>query len=300
MLCRNWTRSSSRSYKARQTVPGEVRAWGSASRSAGGSRKPTAELSSRRVRSRKRSHVSRCPSHARQTLPMSRARSTHGDTPTALEPAAPELAERAGKSQAAPRSFSSRTTRTPYAAPDDVVVPCCSREVRPANSLRAALAAAEDGAFEPDLDDLELGDGSVWILCVRSGRRSVPAIAAAGYGSEEDRKICLQAGFQTHLIKPVETRQLGEAVRISCRNSQSIHDPHTPWESCRLHGRVEGKLRPTAGQPARDSIRQHSSHELTTHVLQFVRIPRHIDRNDLVIFNLQRSHLQNAVFVKTM
>jgi CheY-like chemotaxis protein len=43
--------------------------------------------------------------------------------------------------------------------------------------------------------------------------RSVPAIALTGYGSEEDRSMCLDAGFEMHLIKPVETRQLDEAIR---------------------------------------------------------------------------------------
>jgi hypothetical protein len=37
----------------------------------------------------------------------------------------------------------------------------------------------------------------------------VTPFGAAGYWSEEDRKICLDAGFETHLAKPVETRSLG-------------------------------------------------------------------------------------------
>jgi CheY-like chemotaxis protein len=43
--------------------------------------------------------------------------------------------------------------------------------------------------------------------------RSVPAIALTGYGAEEDRNMCLEAGFEMHLIKPVQTRQLDEAIR---------------------------------------------------------------------------------------
>ena len=130
--------------------------------------------------------------------------------PTALEPAAPEP-ERAGKSRRRttillvednPDSLRALTTS----------LSLLGYEVRPANSLRTALAAAEDGAFDLILSDLELGDGTGLDLLRSIGpRRSVPAIALTGYGSEEDRKICLQAGFQTHLIKPVETRQLGEA-----------------------------------------------------------------------------------------
>ena len=87
-------------------------------------------------------------------------------------------------------------------------------EVRPANSLRTALAAAEDGGFDLIVSDLELGDGTGLDLLRSIGpERSVPAIALTGYGSEEDRKICLDAGFETHLTKPIETRYLGEAIR---------------------------------------------------------------------------------------
>ncbi len=86
--------------------------------------------------------------------------------------------------------------------------------VRPANSLRAALALAENGGYDLVLSDLELGDGTgVDLLRAMGPGRSVPAIAITGYGSEEDRKMCLEAGFETHLIKPVETRQLDEAIQ---------------------------------------------------------------------------------------
>jgi PAS domain S-box-containing protein len=89
-------------------------------------------------------------------------------------------------------------------------------EVRPANSLRAALAAAEDGGYDLILSDLELGDGTgLDLLRLIGPRRSAPAIALSGYGSEEDRQMCLHAGFETHLIKPVETRQLAEAIRTT-------------------------------------------------------------------------------------
>jgi DNA-binding response OmpR family regulator len=85
-------------------------------------------------------------------------------------------------------------------------------EVRPANSLRTALAAAEIAGFDLILSDLELGDGT-GVDLLRSLGPGVPAIALTGYGSEEDRKMCLEAGFEMHLTKPVETRRLGEAIR---------------------------------------------------------------------------------------
>jgi PAS domain S-box-containing protein len=96
-------------------------------------------------------------------------------------------------------------------------------EVRAANSLRAALAAAENDGYDVIVSDLELGDGSGLDLLRSLGPgRSVPAIALTGYGSEEDRQMCLEAGFEMHLIKPVETRQLGEAIR-SVIQKQPIH-----------------------------------------------------------------------------
>jgi PAS domain S-box-containing protein len=92
-------------------------------------------------------------------------------------------------------------------------------EVRPANSLREALDAARVGRYDLIVSDLELGDGTGLDLLRSMGpERSVPAIALTGYGSEEDRKMCLEAGFETHLTKPVETRQLDEAIRSVIHN----------------------------------------------------------------------------------
>ncbi len=96
-------------------------------------------------------------------------------------------------------------------------------QVRPANSLRTALAAAENEGYDLIVSDLELGDGTGLDLLRSLGPgRSVPAIALTGYGSEEDRQMCLKAGFEMHLTKPVETRQLGEAIR-GLISKQTIH-----------------------------------------------------------------------------
>jgi DNA-binding response OmpR family regulator len=85
------------------------------------------------------------------------------------------------------------------------------------------LAAAENGGYDLILSDLELGDGTGLDLLRSIGPgRSVPAIVLTGYGSEDDRKICLEAGFDWHMIKPVETRQLAEVIR-SILQKQPIH-----------------------------------------------------------------------------
>ena len=91
-------------------------------------------------------------------------------------------------------------------------------EVRPANNLRTALVAAAHEGYDLIVSDLELGDGTGLDLLNSLGPgRSVPAIALTGYGSEEDRKMCLEAGFEMHIVKPVQTRQLSEAIRSVMR-----------------------------------------------------------------------------------
>jgi signal transduction histidine kinase/CheY-like chemotaxis protein len=96
-------------------------------------------------------------------------------------------------------------------------------EVRPANSLKTALAAAENGGYDLILSDFELGDGTGLDLLHSIGPgRTVPAIALTGYGSEEDRQMCLEAGFEAHLIKPIEIRKLDEAIRTIIE-TQSIN-----------------------------------------------------------------------------
>ena len=96
-------------------------------------------------------------------------------------------------------------------------------EVRPANSLRTALVAAENEGYDIIVSDLELGDGTgLELLCSLGPGRSTPAIALTGYGSEEDRRMCLEAGFEMHIVKPVQTRQLSEAIR-SIIQQQSLN-----------------------------------------------------------------------------
>ena len=93
----------------------------------------------------------------------------------------------------------------------------------PRTAFRTALAAAENGGYDLILSDLELGDGSGLDLLRSIGPgRSVPVIALTEYGPEEDREMCLEAGFEKRLIKPVETRQLHVAIQ-SFIQKQSIN-----------------------------------------------------------------------------
>jgi signal transduction histidine kinase len=81
-------------------------------------------------------------------------------------------------------------------------------EVEMAHDGIAALAAAS--AFHPDVALLDIGlpgmDGYDLAkqLRARPEHRNMLLIALTGYGKEEDRRMSVEAGFDRHLIKPVD------------------------------------------------------------------------------------------------
>jgi len=50
------------------------------------------------------------------------------------------------------------------------------------------------------------------------GRESVPAAALTAFAREEDRQLALRAGFQLHLVKPVDADSLIAAVAMLGRS----------------------------------------------------------------------------------
>src|SRR5206468_12064542 len=67
------------------------------------------------------------------------------------------------------------------------------------------VAAAAHRPFDLLICDLQLPDGDGWHLLRRleeAACRPSQAIALSGWGTKEDRVKSLDAGFQTHLIKP--------------------------------------------------------------------------------------------------
>ena len=94
----------------------------------------------------------------------------------------------------------------------------CGAEVQLANS--AAEAFALFNRWQPDLLVSDIGmpdeDGYALIRKIRTlspehGGRT-PALALTAYARDEDREQALAAGFQRHLVKPVEVKALAEAV----------------------------------------------------------------------------------------
>ena len=53
--------------------------------------------------------------------------------------------------------------------------------------------------------------------------RAVPAIAVTAYGTPADRAQALAVGFQEHLPKPVDLRQLVEAIHGVTRGRTDVH-----------------------------------------------------------------------------
>jgi hypothetical protein len=88
-------------------------------------------------------------------------------------------------------------------------------EVTVADSVAAALAA-----IKPEhrllISDLALPDGSGRDLLrkLRAGGSELDAIVLSGFGTDDDVRKSLEAGFRQHLTKPVDIEALMAAVRL--------------------------------------------------------------------------------------
>jgi len=87
------------------------------------------------------------------------------------------------------------------------------QRVATAASVAEALDVASRQSFDVVISDLGLPDGSGLDL-MRSLRESYPirGIALSGYGAAEDVAASRDAGFDLHLIKPVDFSRLLEAI----------------------------------------------------------------------------------------
>ena len=99
----------------------------------------------------------------------------------------------------------------------------CGHRLRAAATLADGIEAAESAPFDLLLSDIELPDGTGLDL-IRHLRATRPgpiaAIAMSGFGSDDDLRLSLDAGFLAHLTKPVDFlrlraeigRTIGESV----------------------------------------------------------------------------------------
>jgi signal transduction histidine kinase/ActR/RegA family two-component response regulator len=98
--------------------------------------------------------------------------------------------------------------------------------VHTAADMASALQAACQVEFDLVVSDIELPDGSgLELLWTLRATRAIPAIALSGFGAPSDIEQSRSAGFAVHLTKPVDFRQLDEAIRrcaASATNSVEI------------------------------------------------------------------------------
>jgi PAS domain S-box-containing protein len=84
----------------------------------------------------------------------------------------------------------------------------------------SALARAE--AFRPDTVLLDIGlpvmngyEVAQRLRSIRQGANAVRLIAVTGYGQEADRERAVEAGFDYHLVKPIDLHQLERLIEES-------------------------------------------------------------------------------------
>ncbi|HZZ18187.1 MAG TPA: ATP-binding protein, partial [Opitutaceae bacterium] len=86
-------------------------------------------------------------------------------------------------------------------------------DVVQAASVAGALAKAKTNTFDLVISDLGLPDGNGFdLMATLKADYGYSGIALSGYGTKEDIDRSKEAGFSVHLTKPVQARQLSEAL----------------------------------------------------------------------------------------
>ncbi|HEV2612083.1 MAG TPA: PAS domain S-box protein [Noviherbaspirillum sp.] len=100
-------------------------------------------------------------------------------------------------------------------------------EVFVEHGSKRALERAK--AESPDVCLLDIGlpemDGNELAQRLRAQPETADSvlIAVTGYGQESDRKYALAAGFDHHLVKPVDTNKLGEILKDVSTSRRTLH-----------------------------------------------------------------------------
>ena len=90
----------------------------------------------------------------------------------------------------------------------------CGCQTVTAKNLREARARLKEMQFQILIADLNLPDGDGLELAHEAKKlQPLKAIALTGRHSDEERAIGLQAGFDHYLTKPINFRELREAIR---------------------------------------------------------------------------------------
>lgn len=99
------------------------------------------------------------------------------------------------------------------------ILKSCGYEVNVVNSKAEALKLAATTEFDLLISDIGLPDGTGYELVSElKKRRRIRAIAISGYGMDNDIRKSRDAGFDDHLVKPLDISQLELAIRQVLRS----------------------------------------------------------------------------------
>jgi hypothetical protein len=82
-------------------------------------------------------------------------------------------------------------------------------DVLTAGNKRSALELLDSGNIDVLLCDIGLPDGNGYEVVSQAKRKQpIKAIAITGFGTEQDIRRSSEAGFDSHLVKPVDLHKL--------------------------------------------------------------------------------------------
>jgi CheY-like chemotaxis protein len=88
--------------------------------------------------------------------------------------------------------------------------------VQSALNFQSALDLGTKGQFDVLISDLALPDGSgIDLMQTLQSTRPVVGIALTGFGMEDDVRKSREAGFQHHLVKPIDLNKLDLLIQES-------------------------------------------------------------------------------------
>lgn len=93
--------------------------------------------------------------------------------------------------------------------------------MRTASGGEEGLRAAQSSEFDLVISDISMPgmDGYEFLRSLRANPRyeRTPAIALTGFGRDEDIELSRQAGFTTHLTKPIDFDHPVRLARVTLR-----------------------------------------------------------------------------------
>jgi PAS domain S-box-containing protein len=104
-------------------------------------------------------------------------------------------------------------------------------EVAVAGSVAGALALTASNAFDLVVSDIGLPDGSgIDFIRAFRAQSTAPAVALTGFGTDDDVRRSVEAGFTAHLTKPVNFEQLERLIEeaVIARAAAAEPDPAAP------------------------------------------------------------------------